>query len=302
MKRWICFGLSFMLLWSFSVMPVCAADTTGMYQTAADTVRLSIEGEDTYLGEVVVLRVTGVTADDALATYTTDIQFTRPPRFHREADGSQTMLFPVSYFNTVGEHWIDVSCKGVTQRFIINAKDKQWQRQDLTVSSSTAEETIHSQNANAEYEQVMSPLRSAADQKHWSGRFILPVSDEKVTTQFGMVRYVNGAPTSSRHGALDLAVPRGTEVKASGAGRVLYAGFLQLTGNSVLIEHGYGLKTWYYHMDSLTVQTDDLVEQGEIIGTVGSTGFSTGPHLHFGMSVNNVYINPYTAIQTDLLV
>lgn len=268
----------------------------------AGEIAFSVAGNDTHLGEVVVLRVTGTTADDPLATYTSDISFSIPPKFHRQADGSQVALFPVSYLNAAGEHWVEVACGGRSARYAINAKDKTWQRQDLGVSTSTAEQTILSQQANAEYERVIAPLRPVADStRHWSGRFILPVSDNKVTTQFGMVRYVNGSPTSSRHGALDLAVPLGTEVKATGAGRVLYAGFLQLTGNTVLIEHGYGLKSWYYHMDTLAVQTGDHVQQAAKIGTVGSTGFSTGPHLHFGMSVHNVFINPYTAIQTDLL-
>ena len=74
---------------------------------------------------------------------------------------------------------------------------------------------------------------------------------------------------------------------------MLFAGYLQLTGNTVLIEHGYGLKSWYYHMDSLDVSTGQMVEQGQIIGKVGSTGFSTGPHLHFAMRLNGTPIDPY---------
>ena len=98
-----------------------------------------------------------------------------------------------------------------------------------------------------------------------------------------------------------MAAPTGTRVGAAGNGRVLFAGYLRLSGYTVLIEHGFGLKTYYYHMDSINTQTGDMVEQGQKIGEVGSTGFSTGPHLHFGMSVNNVYVNPLTAIFTDLL-
>ena len=75
---------------------------------------------------------------------------------------------------------------------------------------------------------------------------------------------------------------------------------LPISGNTVLIEHGYGLKSWYYHMDSLNVSQDEMVKQGQIIGEVGSTGFSTGPHLHFAMSVNRVFVNPWTAIEQGI--
>lgn len=271
------------------------------YDEEQQGIAFSVEGDDTYLGEAVVLRVTGTTASDPLATFASNISLNLPPKFHRMADGSQVALFPVSYRNAAGNHWIEIKCGDASARFTVSAKDKKWQIQNLTVDSTTASETINSQKANDEYERVIAPLRSVEDDtRHWSGRFILPASDHRVTTEFGMVRYVNGEPTSTRHGAIDLANPTGTEVKATGAGRVLYAGYLQLTGNTVLIEHGYGLKSWYYHMNSLNVKTGDMVAQGKKIGEVGSTGFSTGPHLHFGMSVNNVFINPYTAINTDL--
>ena len=161
--------------------------------------------------------------------------------------------------------------------------------------------TVDNNDANAEFDKAIQPLKPVRDeQKYFEGKFILPATG-KITTEFGAIRSVNGQLTTTRHSGIDIAAKRGTSVKASGAGRVLYAGKLQLTGNTVLIEHGFGLKTWYYHMDTLKVNTDEMVKQGDVIGTVGSTGFSTGPHLHFGMSVGGVFINPNTAIDTILM-
>ena len=87
---------------------------------------------------------------------------------------------------------------------------------------------------------------------------------------------------------------------ASNSGRVLIADYMIGTGNTVIIEHGFGLKTWYYHMEELNVNTGDMVTKGDVIGKVGSTGFSTGPHLHFSASVNEVYINPITLINEGI--
>ena len=86
-------------------------------------------------------------------------------------------------------------------------------------------------------------------------------------------------------------------IAAANNGKILFADFLQLTGNTVVIDHGFGLKSFYYHMDSLNVKEGDMVQTGDIVGTVGSTGYSTGPHLHYSLLVNNVFINPWTAFE-----
>jgi hypothetical protein len=257
----------------------------------------SIEGNNTYPGEVVVLRVNNYN-DGEKITFKSGIDFT--PNFFDDGDGGKIALLPVSYFTAVGQQSITLSCGGRSASWTVSVRDKKFQIQNLTVDSATTNATVNSAKANQEYVDAIAPLRPVADSKKYWDDFVWPVTGP-VSTEFGMIRYVNGSPTSERHGAIDFAVPKGTTVKATAAGRVLYSGFLQLTGNTVLIEHGYGLKSWYYHMDSLNTKTGDMVQAGQKIGEVGSTGFSTGAHLHFGMSVNNVFINPTTVIDTDLI-
>lgn len=124
------------------------------------------------------------------------------------------------------------------------------------------------------------------DRPLWSDAFLLPV-DGSLTSAFGFQRIVNGVP-GERHSGIDLAAETGTPVLAANSGKVLFADFVALTGNTVCIEHGLGLKSWYYHMNSLNVTEGETVGRGQQIGSVGSTGFSTGPHLHFAISVWNV--------------
>ena len=135
--------------------------------------------------------------------------------------------------------------------------------------------------------------------RYWENPFLQPVSGE-ITTQFGCIRYTNDDPTPSRHGGIDIAAKTGTDVLAANNGRVLFAERIQLTGNTVVIEHGYGLKSFYYHMDSLSVSAGDAVKKGDKIGEVGTTGYSTGPHLHFALAVNNVFVNPWTAFDPGI--
>lgn len=276
--------------------------STGTSTTGEGGMKVSAAGSSTYPGEVVVITISGITKDDPIATFESNIDYTFNPKFFRRNDGTQVALVPLSVYMGAGKYPVTIRCGSKSAQVILTNNNKEFVVQHLTVSASTTEQTILSQKANDEYEKFVAPLRGVADSKqYWDGRFILPVSDQKVTSPFGIKRYVNGGSTPTRHNALDLAVPLGTPVKATANGRVLYSGYLQLTGNTIIIEHGYGLKSWYYHMDSRSCKTGDMVEQGDIIGKVGSTGFSTGAHMHFGMSVNNVFINPYTAINTDLL-
>ncbi|MDT9726031.1 M23 family peptidase [Xylanibacillus composti] len=120
--------------------------------------------------------------------------------------------------------------------------------------------------------------------------FLLPV-EGRLTTPFGFTRYVNGAYAGS-HTAIDLAAPEGTPVVATQSGIVGLAADFYLTGNTIYIDHGMGLFSQYAHLSELLVETGDEVEAGQVIGLVGSTGFSTGPHLHFTFWAHNVPVNP----------
>lgn len=261
----------------------------------------TVKGSSTFPGEVLVLEANGIPVGQNI-TVQSPFDFT--PNFFDNGKGGQVALFPVHYRNESGKYNLTLSANGKSDTFVISVQDKTFQVQHLIADEQNAQETLLSQAANEEFEKYIAPIRPIAhNTAYWQGTdFIWPVGENaRVTTQFGMKRYVNGAITSYRHGAIDFAVPLGTPTKATNNGEVLYAGFLQLTGNTVVIEHGYGLKSWYYHLNSLDVATGDSVVAGQKIGEVGSTGFSTGPHLHFGFSINNVFVNPTTIIDDKLL-
>jgi murein DD-endopeptidase MepM/ murein hydrolase activator NlpD len=125
----------------------------------------------------------------------------------------------------------------------------------------------------------------------WSGVFLQPIQGP-VTTPFGAYRVYNDGRLESRHGGIDLSAVTGTPIQAANAGRVVFAGTLQVYGNGVVIDHGLGLCTAYFHMHSIAVQAGQLLAQGDLVGTVGNTGLSTGAHLHWEMRLNNVPISP----------
>jgi len=116
------------------------------------------------------------------------------------------------------------------------------------------------------------------------------------STPFGAQRYVNGEPRSP-HSGIDIAAPAGTVIQAPLAGRVLLVANMYLNGNTVSIGHGNGLVTVYAHMQSIAVKQGEWLEAHQPIGKVGSTGRSTGPHLHWGIRFNNARINPKSLLK-----
>jgi murein DD-endopeptidase MepM/ murein hydrolase activator NlpD len=179
----------------------------------------------------------------------------------------------------------------VTRNFIVN--DKMFKTQYLFVSESL-NQSNRNDEANKEFVEVVKPARTiSAPQKLWEGEFIMPTSG-RLTTDFAQIRFVNNEISSSRHSGIDIATLSGTAVVAPNRGTVtLAAPGLLSTGNTIVMDHGMGLFTSYYHLSAMNVNAGDVVNKGDVIGAVGSTGFSTGPHLHYAVSIYNTYVNPY---------
>ncbi len=123
----------------------------------------------------------------------------------------------------------------------------------------------------------------------------LPV-EGTITSRYG----VSSRIRSSNHTGLDIATAKGTPIKAVANGTVTYAQYTGSYGNLVKIDHGNGVETWYAHTSTMKVEVGQVVEAGEVIATVGSTGNSTGPHLHLEIRVNGEHIDPEEVYQNML--
>jgi murein DD-endopeptidase MepM/ murein hydrolase activator NlpD len=136
------------------------------------------------------------------------------------------------------------------------------------------------------------------------GRFRLPVTSFRYTSLFGDRRtfaYSDGNTAGAIHNGVDMAAPTGTPIAAPARGRVQMATNRIVTGGTVVIEHLPAVYSMYYHLDSISVEVGDIVESGDLIGTVGSTGLSTGPHLHWEVRVSGVAVDPMHLVDTPRL-
>ena len=144
-------------------------------------------------------------------------------------------------------------------------------------------------------EQFARAFMSSAPERIWEAPFLLPVPGD-ITSPFGYRRVINGT-SRAPHTGVDLRAPMGSEVFASNHGRVVLLGDFFFSGNSVVLDHGGGLYTVYFHLSELKVPTGSSVRKGDLIGLAGMTGRVTGPHLHWGARLNGARIDPFELIK-----
>ncbi len=139
-------------------------------------------------------------------------------------------------------------------------------------------------------EEEIRRLQGAYKGPAWTGKFVRPV-EGRITSYFGR-RFHPIIKKWKNHDGLDIAAPHGTPVKAGGDGRVIYTGWRGGYGKTIIIDHGNRVTTLYAHLSRIAVSTGTVVKAGQVIGYVGSTGYSTGPHLHFEVRKNGKPVNP----------
>lgn len=200
---------------------------------------------------------------------------------------------PTNYNTSPGVYNLSFTNKltGNTTSRTVEVTKRNFRVQNLTIDPNI-EASTKTDDGYAEYRKFFNPSREISSPvKYYTESFLIPTSG-KITTEFGEARIVNGVMTSYRHAGIDIAAPKNADVIATNTGKVVLSMPLILTGNSIVIDHGEGLFSVYFHLDKLFVKEGDFVSRGQLIGAVGSTGFSTGPHLHFTMSYYRFDIEP----------
>jgi murein DD-endopeptidase MepM/ murein hydrolase activator NlpD len=189
----------------------------------------------------------------------------------------------------IGEGWLEKTAK-------VEVKAGQFPSEILKVPPRTVTPTRRDQRQIAKDTALLARIYAAkTNQRFWDPPGILPVESD-VTSVFGTSRLYNGKKTNAHLGT-DLRAPTGTPIIAPYTGVVAVARNLFYTGNTVILDHGYGLFTIYGHMSKLKVKEGHIAKKGEILGLSGATGRVSGPHLHWGVNLHGTKVDPLVLVQ-----
>jgi len=152
----------------------------------------------------------------------------------------------------------------------------------------------------ADQDELSMIFRQWTPDRLWSGKFLMPIKG-RITSPFGAYRHYNGKRLGDHRGTDIGGNPVGAVIKAANSGVVAFAKHLPALGSVIVIDHGQGIHSVYMHMSKTLVAAGETVKKGQTIGKVGSTGVSTGPHLHFGISVHDTRVEPMEWVKREVL-
>jgi murein DD-endopeptidase MepM/ murein hydrolase activator NlpD len=209
-----------------------------------------------------------------------------------------------------GERWALVGIHALTEvgahPLKLSATDAEGQHTEVLLSVSVVDGSYGVENIvlppdrsalldpdllKAERDRLAQVLGVFGRQQLWVGPFTVPV-EGPITSQFGTRRSYNGGPARSYHEGIDYDAPPGAAVLAANDGQVALAEPLTVRGNAVIVDHGLGVHSGYYHLSEISVQEGQQVKKGDVVGKVGDTGLATGPHLHWEIRVSGINVNP----------
>ncbi|MEG5053976.1 M23 family metallopeptidase [Microcoleus sp. B13-B6] len=206
-------------------------------------------------------------------------------------NGRFRALLPTTPLEKPGARLLQVAGDGQVQKLSVQVRDRNFPTQSIWLPPGK-----DSEGTDAEFDRVDAFKALVTPEKFWDGKLLRPNSGE-ITTIYGVRRYYNGVFAQDYyHRGVDYAGAYGSPVVAPAAGRVSLVGResqgFKIHGNVVGIDHGQGLASILMHLSRIDVQEGDFVKAGQVIGTLGSTGASTGPHLHWGLYVHGQSVDP----------
>ncbi|MFP4693125.1 MAG: M23 family metallopeptidase [Halothece sp.] len=205
-------------------------------------------------------------------------------------DNQYRTLIPTTPLDNSGRIPLTIEGETTTRNFAVWLRDRAFSTQRINFSGGGVSATELELERVAEFKEIVSP------EKKWDGAFLRP-SSGSVSTVFGVRRYYNGEFAENYyHKGVDYAAPTGSPIIAPADGEVVLVGRenegFRVHGNTVGIDHGQGILTIFLHLHEIKVKEGQQITAGEQIGTVGTTGISTGPHLHWGLYVNGKSVDP----------
>lgn len=187
---------------------------------------------------------------------------------------------------------LTVKTPSSNQHVPIEIKSFEYKRQHITLKDSAMvsppPKTL--ERIKAELQEQLAAYGTFSDARPSNLIFDPPVPG-RLSSPFGLQRFFNGEPRNP-HSGLDFAAPKGTPVRSPADGQVLMIGDYYFNGLTIFIDHGQGVISMFCHLSRIDLLPGDRIKRGDVVGAVGNTGRSTGPHLHWNVSLNNARVDP----------
>ena len=223
-----------------------------------------------------------------------------PIYFYKLKRGRLAGIVGVDLATSPGRHFLRVEAKDPEGNFFERIFQVQVEAGGFEVQRLTLPEELVTlkgealQRVLAENRKLKGIFNQVKPERFWHHPFIKPV-EGPITGSFGLHRILNDKPRSP-HSGVDIGAPEGAEVASCNDGIVVFVQELYLCGKTIIIDHGYGLYSMYFHLLETQVQEGDGVGVGDCIGLVGATGRVTGPHLHWGIRLLGARVDPYSLL------
>ena len=189
----------------------------------------------------------------------------------------------------------DAAGAPATAQYALTVTAKKFPTRELTVDEKFVSPPPEAQaRIKLESEKVRAIFEVVSRERYWSGPFRVPVPGSPIS-EFGKRSVYNGQPRSP-HAGTDFRGATGTPIVAPNAGTIVLAANLYYSGNTVIIDHGLGLYSYFGHMSAFSVRQGDRVTTGQVVGKVGATGLVTGPHLHWSVRLVGTRVDPLSLI------
>lgn len=193
--------------------------------------------------------------------------------------------------------WAAADGKSITCSLPVTVRTGKFPTERLTVEKQFVQPDPEQQKRAEEDQKKMKAIYdTVTPEVLWKGKFVVPLKGVTTGGNFGRRRVLNGEARSP-HAGVDFPAAAGTPVYAAQSGKVVLAENLYYSGNTVVIDHGFGIYTLYAHLSEIGVHAGDSVEASAEIGKVGATGRVTGPHLHWGLTIDHARVNALQIVQ-----
>lgn len=206
-------------------------------------------------------------------------------------NGKNLLIIPIHYKSK--QDFINLCVNNICKDLKIhNGEYKQTQiKEQVSVAQSKVAPDKKMQERIAKELQIANKAYATKTLKTYISKAFKKPLDSFITSPFGSARVFNGV-LKSYHSGTDFRASIGTKIHSSNAGLVVIADDRYYAGKSVVIDHGFGVFSQYYHLDEILVKKGDIVKHSELIGKSGATGRVSGPHLHLGVAINGISVNP----------